>query len=401
MRLPFGEILDRPSVPRLLTAAVVGRMPIGMGALAVFLLVREAGGSYTTAGLAVGTQTVAAAVGAPILGRLVDRTGQTRTLLAAATTQAAMLLLLAWLAPAGGALLFALCAAYGATNPPIAASLRASWATLLGDRALLGRAFSLDSTAQELIWMLGPLMVATLDQAFGARVPLVLMAGFVFVGTLWFATAEASRRWRAERVVERRLLGPLVAGPVRRTLIAATGLAFAWGALEFTIAAYAEQQGVSAGVLLGAWALGSVVGGLAYAARARSTSPQRMLRILLVLETVGLGVLLLAGSPTQLLLLLLVTGVVNAPVIATLYVLVEELAPTGTMAEAFTWLSTMFLIGISAGVATAGVVADVYGPEAGFALGIAGGAAALVSVVVRRRGLDGPPAVGARVPQTG
>ena len=35
--------------------------------------------------------------------------------------------------------------------------------------------------------------------------------------------------------------GPLVAGPVRRTLLAAAGLAFAWGSLEFTIAAYAEQ----------------------------------------------------------------------------------------------------------------------------------------------------------------
>ena len=46
MRYPYADILSLPAVPRLLSAAVIGRMPVGMGALALFLFVRGAGGSY-------------------------------------------------------------------------------------------------------------------------------------------------------------------------------------------------------------------------------------------------------------------------------------------------------------------------------------------------------------------
>ena len=61
-------------------------------------------------------------------------------------------------APGGGLELYALCAAYGFSNPPLAASMRATWTMLLPERGLLTRAFSLDSTAQEAIWILGPLL---------------------------------------------------------------------------------------------------------------------------------------------------------------------------------------------------------------------------------------------------
>jgi MFS family permease len=74
-------------------------------------------------------------------------------------------------------------------------------------------------------------------------------------------------------------------------------------------------------------------------------------------------------------------------VIATLYTLIEELAPRGTVTEAFTWVSTTFLAGISGGVALAGVVSDAYGPKSAFVLAILGGGAAVGAVVLRHRGL--------------
>ena len=102
MRYPYSDLLGRPSVPRLLTAAVVGRLPVGMGALALFLLVRQSGGSYATAGFAVGASTIAGCVGAPLLGRRVDRHGQARILVPAMLVQVAALLLLVLLTPSGG-----------------------------------------------------------------------------------------------------------------------------------------------------------------------------------------------------------------------------------------------------------------------------------------------------------
>ena len=391
MRLPYDDILRRPAVPRLLAAAVVGRMPIGMGALALFLLVRGAGGSYSAAGLAVSCSTVAGCVGAPVLGRLVDRQGQPRVLLSAMAVQVTALLLLALLAPGEGPELFALCGLYGFSNPPIAAAMRATWSTLIPERGLLTRAFSLDSTAQELVWILGPVLTASLAAGIDSRAPLVAMAAFSFVGVIWFATSAQSRDWRPDRDVERHLLGPLTAVPVRRVLLAIVGLAFGWGALELAIPAYAQENGASPGLLLSIWAVGSVIGGLGYALRTWGGSAQRMMGILLALNLVGFLVLIPAPTPFVLGVLLVVTGVVNAPVIATFYVLIEELSPAGTVTEAFTWVSTTFLVGISAGVALAGVVSDMADPRAAFWLAVAGGAFSVLATVIRHSGLHQRP----------
>jgi MFS family permease len=387
VRYPYADILSLPAVPRLLSAAVIGRMPVGMGALALFLLVRGAGGSYAMAGLAVGASTVAGCVGAPLLGRLVDRQGQTRIMLPSMLVQVTALLLLAIAAPGEGVLLFGLCALYGFSAPPLAAAMRATWASLIDDRRQIGRAFTLDATAQEVIWILGPVLAAVLAEGISTRAPLIAMAAFSATGVVWFATSAQSRTWRAERNTDRHLLGPLNAGPVRRVLLSILGLAFAWGALELAIPAYAEQNDASAGALLSIWAVGSVIGGLGYAARTWGGTPQRMMGILLGLNLVSFLILFLSQTPLQLGILLLLTGVVNAPVIATFYVLIEELAPTGTVTEAFTWISTTFLVGISGGVALAGIVADAASPRTAWWLAVGGGVFAVLTVVIRHRGL--------------
>ena len=358
-----------------------------MGALALFLLVRGSGGSYAIAGLAVSAATLGTSFGSPVLGRLIDRQGQTLVLVLSMLIQVASLLALAVLAPAGGFLLFGLCVVYGFSNPPLAASMRAGWSTLFTDRSQLTQAFSLDSTAQEVIWIMGPLLSATIAASIDPRATLVAMAAFSLIGVTWFATSQQSRTWRSAHVGERHLLGPLTASPVRRVLAAILGLAFAWGALELAIAAYADSTDHSAGPLLAVWAVGSVIGGLLFALRRWSQPPQRMLAILLILNLVGFFVLLLAQTPWQLAVLLAVTGVVNAPVIATLYVLIESLAPRGTVTEAFTWVSTTFTVGIGAGAASAGIISDAIEPRAAFWLAVLGGGGAVLAVVVRHRGL--------------
>ena len=358
-----------------------------MGALALFLLVRGSGGSYAIAGLAVSAATLGTSFGSPVLGRLIDRQGQTLVLVLSMLIQVASLLALAVLAPAGGFLLFGLCVVYGFSNPPLAASMRAGWSTLFTDRSQLTQAFSLDSTAQEVIWIMGPLLSATIAASIDPRATLVAMAAFSLIGVTWFATSQQSRTWRSAHVGERHLLGPLTERPVRRVLATILGLAFAWGALELAIAAYADSTNHSAGPLLAVWAVGSVIGGLLFALRRWSQPPQRMLAILLILNFVGFFVLLLAQTPWQLAVLLAVTGVVNAPVIATLYVLIESLAPRGTVTEAFTWVSTTFTVGIGAGAASAGIISDVLEPRAAFWLAVLGGGGAVLAVVVRHRGL--------------
>jgi len=73
-----------PSAPVLLLAGFAGRLPSAMVPLALLLMVQQQTGSYAIAGLASATHGIAMALMAPILGRLADRRGPRRVLLAQA-----------------------------------------------------------------------------------------------------------------------------------------------------------------------------------------------------------------------------------------------------------------------------------------------------------------------------
>ena len=56
--------------------------------------------------------------------------------------------------------------------------------------------------------------------------------------------------------------------------------------------------------------------------------------------------------------LMLVTGCFLAPALTVTFVLVGDLAPAGTVTEAFAWLITLFTTGAAVGSAVTGVVLD-------------------------------------------
>ena len=111
MRLSiYLDVLRTPSVARLLSSAVVGRMPTAMAGLALVLLVREGGGSYAVAGMVAGAYSIALAVTSPLLGRLVDRVGQTRVLAGCAVASAVAFAALAFAGSASPVVLAGLAA---------------------------------------------------------------------------------------------------------------------------------------------------------------------------------------------------------------------------------------------------------------------------------------------------
>src|ERR1700748_669771 len=107
----YRAVLTEPGTLRLLSTALVGRLPQGMSSLGVLLLVREATHSYAAAGVAVGAGAGAAAVCAPLLGRMLDRFSRRIVVGAAAFTQAAIYVLLYLAATAhAGTLVLVVCA---------------------------------------------------------------------------------------------------------------------------------------------------------------------------------------------------------------------------------------------------------------------------------------------------
>lgn len=387
----YRALLSVPGLRRLLVGSILGRLPSGMFSLAILLFVHAQTGSFLDAGLAVGGFTLAGAVIGPLLGRLVDRVGQTPVLLPAAATQAALLVALVGLARSGAPVLALIAAAAlaGACLPPIAGCVRALWAEV-APAEQLEAVYALDATAQEVIWTLGPLLVGLAAGLASPTAAVLLCAALTLCGTAYFASSPVSRGWQAQ-TREHSPAGALAAGTGLRTLLCTVVLAgVVIGAVEVGLPALAVQQHArwSAGPLLALFSLGSMLGGLAYSARNWKLALAPRYGALLIAMAAAVTPLMFARSLTLGLPFGVLAGLGLAPLMSCQFALVGALAPAGTTTEAFTWQRAATIAGMSAGSALGGSLIQAHGPHAAFALGCAGVALAAALALLARRTIE-------------
>lgn len=108
-----------PGTRRLFTVSILARLPLATFSIGVLVHAQHLTGSYAAAGVVSGALAIAQGLGGPVLGRLVDRSGQTATLTASALVAAGSLVALA-IAPADSplSLLVLLAAVLGFATPP-------------------------------------------------------------------------------------------------------------------------------------------------------------------------------------------------------------------------------------------------------------------------------------------
>jgi hypothetical protein len=90
-------------------------------------------------------------------------------------------------------------------------------------------------------------------------------------------------------------------------------------------------------------------------------------------------------------LLVILTGLPIAPLIASRNQLVERVAPRGTATEAFTWPLTALVAGVSLGAATAGSLVEEYSWSAGVVAAVAGSSLGALVLLARRDTLSAQP----------
>src|SRR4051794_30559193 len=172
-----------------------------------------------------------------------------------------------------------------------------------------------------------------------------------------------------------------------RTLVAVllfVGVLF--GALEVaaTAAVGSADHATSAAPFLALWGLGSLAGGVVLARRGGGAASASLLVVLL--GVLGLGHLLLvpvAGSHAAFAATLLVAGAAIAPTLAVAFGLVDELAPSGSVTEAFAWLATAEAVGSALGSALAGGIVTDAGTAPALAFAAAAGGAAMLTALLR------------------
>jgi hypothetical protein len=252
---------------------------------------------------------------------------------------------------------------------------------------LLAAAYSLESVLIELIFIVGPLLVALFVALASPGVAVLFAAACGSIGTLLFLRAPALLAWQREIQGARSLLGPLAStgfGPLIAVIFC---YSTAFGLLEIGFTAYANEAGnvALAGVLLGLMSAGSALGGLAYGSRSWHLPLARQFALMLALMAAGLAVLALPWAPLPFAMWALFAGVVIAPALIIQSMLVAKTAKPEQMTEAFTWSASALLSGVGAGVAIGGAMLERLASPAALASGAAAALLAAGGACLLRR----------------
>jgi MFS family permease len=385
----YSTVWQLPSAPVLLLAGFAGRLPSAMVPLALLLMVQEQTGSYAVAGGVSAVYGIATALVAPILGRLADRRSPRGVLF---TQSVAYPLLLAAVAAVvlGSAPLwavFAAAAAVGAGTPLVSGTVRALWSRV--EPAVRPRAYALDATATELVFVAGPTAVAALTFVAGPSIALAVAGVLGVAGALGIATSRPLRAWVPAPAHRRPLFATVSAPGMPRVLLSGTALMVGIGALEVAVPAFADAAGSPgmSGLLLAVWALGSAGGGLWFGARMISAPLPRQYRWGMLGVTIGLAPLAAVSSPWLLGVLLFLGGTAIAPTLTVQSSLVGSIAPASATTEAFTWLSTVSFGASAIGAAVGGSLIESSAGVGGSLVmaTLAGGLAVLITLLPGRR----------------
>lgn len=358
----YRELGRNPGVFRVLISQLTARFPFGMLSIILLLHIQLAYGDYTSAGIVLATQSVGQAISGPVSSRLMGRVGM-RPVLASTSVVCAILLVVIAVVHLPLAIVAGIAFLVGITTPPVTPAVRTLYPKLVPGNQLAGL-FSLDAAAQELIWVLGPVVAVLVSSQFGTTVGLCVAASFMLLGGAWFILSPSVGTVKIPRAS--RGLGAILRRP---TVIISTVVGFffvsSFAAIEAGIVAAFTPAGDSAshgsiesGIVLALFAGGSLVGGLLLGHRAlRPWS--LLLRILGVLA--GTLLCLVSLNIWWLGTVLFLGGLGTAPAFAAISSIVSSTVKFSETAEAFGWVGTGQLVGVATGSAVAGVAIDTAG----------------------------------------
>jgi predicted MFS family arabinose efflux permease len=245
-----------------------------------------------------------------------------------------------------------------------------------GVRAL----FALDTTAQELIWVIGPVAATFLASAVSTALPLVVSAGITVGGTGWFLLS--ARRLRPEIPRNTSSFGRVLKNrAVILAMVASLALVASFMALEVGIVAALGRTGVMAGVAIAVASVGSLIGGLVFGHRRFGLAG---LVFALLIVAIGTALFGLTDVLAWQLAALFFSGLGFAPALSALYFMVSLEIEEQSATEAFGWLNSGALVGGALGTAIAGVATDAFGLPGAVVVSVSLAAVAVVSPLVAR-----------------
>lgn len=394
----YREILTLPGAWQFSAAGLLARSGGAMMGIGLVLMVSALYDSYGLAGALAASNAVAWALGTAALSNLVDRYGQRRVMYPAAIVSATTLALLVVFAvlqlPAWT--LFAPAVVCGATGGAPGALVRARWTHLVADPDQLHTAFSLESTLDEVTFIVGPVVATALSTGVHPAAGLIAPVVLALIGAHLLYGQRATeppiaprahhprRRRFTQRLV---LLVPGVGAVVVVNLL----IGCVFGSIDVSVVAAATQWGVreASGLVLAVFSLASGLAGFYYGAR-RWRSPV-VSRFLVGVAALCAACVALLGAHSVLLLCIggVLVGVTVAPTLINGNTLIGSLVTRDRLTEGLSWMGTGIGIGVAIGSSASGQVIDHVGYPGGLATVAAFGVLAALIAFGGRRALRG------------
>jgi hypothetical protein len=280
----------------------------------------------------------------------------------------------------------------GLSYPPVQPAVRTIYPKVVNSRQLTPL-FSLDASAQEIIWVAGPVLVTFVATQISSTVGILLSLVFLVGGGAWFVTSPAVGRVRIPQ--SKRRFGAVLARPTV-LLITFVGvlLVGSFAAIEAAVVSMFGDRSPESGIVLAVFALASLAGGLAFGhLPVRPWALARRMAVILV----GSVLAVFAFEFWTLSAALVIAGLCVAPALAVMFSAVSATVRFSDTAEAYGWVGTGQLLGAALGSAAAGFLIDAAGSTGGFVTAaILAAAAVLIAAVFHRaipdlRGRDAGP----------
>lgn len=388
----YAELMRIPGVARLLFAQLLARFPGGMLSLGLLIHIERLFDSYGYAGLVLASLSVGQAVSGPLTGRWMGAWGMRPVLILTSSICAISLAVLAFgtSLPLPGFMAVALVC--GLSFPPIQPAVRTIYPKIVNSRQLTPL-FSLDASAQEIIWVAGPVLVTFVATQVSTTAGILLSLVFLVGGGAWFISSPELGRVRIPQ--SKRRFGVVLARPsVLLVTIVGILLVGCFAATEAGVVSMFGDGSAESGFVLAVFALSSLVGGLALGhLPIGSWALARRMAVILVgtvLASFAFEFWTISGA-------LLIAGLCVAPSLAVMFAAVSATVRFSDTAEAYGWIGTGQLLGAAVGSAVAGFLIDAQGSAGAFwTAGILIGVAVLLAVVFHRalpdlRGRDASP----------
>jgi MFS family permease len=391
----YRDVLAHPGALAFSLTGLVARLPISMAGLGIVLLVEAATGSYGLAGSVSAAYMVANAVLAILQGRLLDRWGQGPVLAVAGTVFGAATAVLVWSVEAGWPLTatYVAAAVAGGSLPQIGSAVRARWAHVLDRPAQVQTAYALEAVFDEVVFILGPILVTVLATLVDPVLGLAVAAVAGSLGAWGFAAQRATAPPAHGQPTTGSGGAPLPWRTLVPLTVVSACLGVLFGAAEVTTVAFADEEGAPgwAGGLLALWALGSLLSGVVTGAIAWRRGPAARLKVGAAAMACAMAPLPLVGSLPVMGLVLLVGGAAIAPTLIASMSLVQTTTPRARLTEGMAMVQTGLVAGVAPGAAASGFVVDQAGASAAYLVSLGAGLLAVVAALALPRGEPSAP----------